>query len=177
MLVRATGDENDMRRVTLAFAAICLAASVAGCGNAYELATVRGRVLTCEGKPAAGGVVIFRPIDDPDVTGRPKGNPGREARGTVADDGTFTLTTIGIDPSPGAVTGRHNVTFQMPPSRRPVLLPDEKAGMSADEAAQVEADFASRPVYAPLPCSDQIQPAEVTVASGENDFEFKLPPK
>ncbi|MBI3462988.1 MAG: hypothetical protein HY000_07990 [Planctomycetes bacterium] len=165
-----------MRRIALALAASCLAA-FAGCSNPYELATVQGRVLTCEGKPAAGGVVIFRPIDDPEATGRKKGNPGREARGTVADDGTFTLTTIGIEPSPGAVTGRHTVSFQMPPTKKPVLLPDEKAGMSSEEAAQVEADFASRPVYPPLRCSDQIQPGEVTVVSGENNFEFKLPPK
>jgi hypothetical protein len=166
-----------MHRARLGPAAVCFAICLAGCSNQYELATVRGRVLTCEGKPAAGGVVIFRPMDDPEATGRPKGNPGREARGTVAEDGTFTLTTIGIEPAPGAVTGRHTVSFQMPPTRRPVLLPDEKAGMSAEEARQVEAEFASRPVYAPIPCSDQIQPAEVTVVSGDNDLEFKLPPK
>jgi hypothetical protein len=165
-----------MRRLKLGLAS-CLVALLAGCGNPYELATVRGRVLTCEGKPAAGGVVIFRPIDDPDATGRPKGNPGREARGTVGEDGAFTLTTIGITPAPGAATGRHTVSFQMPPTRRPVLQPDEKAGMSPEEIRKFEADYASRPVYAPLPCSDQIEPGEVTVVSGDNDFEFKLPPK
>jgi hypothetical protein len=41
----------------------------------------------------------------------------------------------------------------------------------------VEADFASRPIHPPLPCSDQIQPAEVTVTAAGDEFEFKLPPK
>src|SRR5262249_14138377 len=85
-----------------------LAASASGCGSgAYELAPVRGRVTTCEGKPAVGGVVTFQPIDDPAATNRKQGNPGRPARGTVEADGTFTLKTIGIDEKPGAVTGRH----------------------------------------------------------------------
>src|SRR5262245_14107867 len=102
-------------------AALCLAA-ICGCGaDPYRLVEVRGKVTTCEGKPAAGGVVVFYPIDDPEGTGRKAGNPGREARGTVGDDGTFTLTTIGMQPAPGAVTGRHRVAFEMPPTRRPSL--------------------------------------------------------
>src|SRR5689334_19333070 len=134
--------------------ALC-AALLCGCRHdPYRLVGVKGRVTSCDGKPAAGGVVVFSPIDEPEVTGRPKGNPGREARGTVAADGTFSLTTIGIRPAPGAVTGKHRVSFEMPPTSRPVLLPGEKAAMSADEIKKVEADFASRPVYSRLPCSD-----------------------
>jgi hypothetical protein len=151
---------------------------LAGCrGGAYQMAEVRGKVTTCEGKPAAGGEVIFYPVDAPGQTGRPGGNPGREAHGTVDEDGTFTLTTIGISPTPGAVTGPHKVEFKMPPTRRPTLSADDKASMTPDEIKKVEAELASRPVYAPLPCSDQIQPAEVTVKTGTNDFEFTLPPK
>jgi len=155
-----------------------LVALVAGCrGNLYELATVRGRVMTCQGKPATGGTVTFHPIDDPEATGRKSGNPGREARGTVGEDGSFTLTTIGITPAPGAVTGRHTVEFKMPSTKKPGLLSDEKESMSPDEIKKWEAEFAARPVYAPIPCSDQIQPGEVTVKSGTNEFDFKLPPK
>jgi hypothetical protein len=156
-----------------------LAASLStGCsGNLYPLAEVHGRVTTCEGKPAAGGTVVFYPVDAPEQTKRPKGNPGREARGTVNEDGTFTLTTIGISPQPGAVTGPHRVAFEMPSTRRPALLPEERAAMTPDEVKKVEADFASRPVYAAIPCSDQIEPKEVTVKPGKNEFDFKLPPK
>ncbi len=153
-------------------------ALLTGCGGGpYRLVEVRGKVTSCEGKPAAGGTVVFYPVDEPDATGRKAGNPGREARGTVESDGTFTLTTIGIPPRPGAVVGKHKVAFEMPPTRRPTLPAEDRASMTPDEAKKVEADFASRPVYAPLPCSDQIQPAEVTVKSSGNEFEFKLPPK
>jgi len=166
-----------MSRLPAAAIVLC-AALLSGCRHdPYRLVEVKGRVTSCEGKPAAGGVVVFSPIDEPEVTGRPRGNPGREARGTVAADGTFSLTTIGIKPAAGAVTGKHRVSFEMPPAGRPVLLPGEKAAMSPDEIKKIEADFASRPAYPPLPCSDQIQPAEVTVKNSGNDFEFKLPAK
>jgi hypothetical protein len=149
-----------------------------GCGtDPYRLVEVRGKVMTCEGQPAAGGTVVFYPVDEPDATGRKAGNPGREARGTVEADGTFSLTTIGIPPTPGAVVGKHKVAFEMPPTRRPSLPAEDRAGMTPEEIKKVEADFASRPVYAPLPCSDQIQPAEVIVKASGNDFEFKLPPR
>jgi hypothetical protein len=157
--------------------ALC-AALLCGCRhNPYRPVEVKGRVTSCDGKPAAGGIVVFSPIDDPEATGRPMGNPGREARGTVADDGTFSLTTIGTPPARGAVTGKHRVSFEMPPTKWPALLPEERAVMSPDEIKRLEADFASRPVYPPLRCSDQIQPAEVMVKDSGNDFEFKLPPK
>jgi hypothetical protein len=133
--------------------------------------------MSCEGKPAAGGVVVFAPIDDPDTTGRKQGNPGREARGEVAADGTFSLTTIGIPPKPGAVTGPHRVTFEMPTGRRPTLSAEDRANMTADEIKKNEAEFASRVVHPPLPCSDKIQPDQVTVKRDGNHFEFTLPPK
>jgi hypothetical protein len=160
--------------------AICLAVLVlsGGCGrDMYRPVEIRGKVTACDGKPAAGGTVVFYPIDDSGASGRPAGQPGREARGTVQDDGGFTLTTIGIPPRPGVVTGRHKVAFEMPPTRRPTLSEADKANMTPDEIKKNEADFASRPVYPPLNCSDQIEPAEVTVKASGDTFEFKLPPK
>src|SRR3954454_24517406 len=152
--------------------AALLVALLSGCkGDPYKLVAVTGTVTSCEGKPAAGGVVVFAPIDNPEVTGRKSGNPGREARGEVAADGTFTLTTIGIPPKPGAVTGPHRVTFEMPTGRRPGLSSDDEANMPADKIKKTEADFASRVVHPPLPCSDKIEPAEVTVKAAENHFE------
>ena len=95
----------------------------------------------------------------------------------VGEDGTFTLTTIGIRPAPGAVMGPHRVAFEMPPTRRPRLSAEDKATMTPEEIKANEADFASRKVYAPIPCSNQIEPAEVTVKADGNDFEFNLPPR
>jgi hypothetical protein len=153
-------------------------AAICGCrADPYQLVDVRGKVTTCEGKPASGGKVTFFPIDDPEGTGRKAGNPGRQADGIVAEDGTFTLITIGMKPAPGVVKGRHRVAFEMPPTRRPTLPAEDRASMTPEEAKKVEADFASRPVYPPVPCSDQIQPAEVTVKAAGDEFEFKLPPK
>ena len=155
----------------------CLTFLVGCKTDPYRLVEVRGRVTTCDGKPAAGGTVVFYPVDDPATTGRKGGNPGREARGTIADDGTFSLTTIGIRPAPGAVTGPHKIAFEMPPTRRPALSAEDKANMTPEEIQANEADLAGRKVYAPIPCRDQIEPKEVTVKADGNDFEFKLPPR
>ena len=157
---------------------VLASALLAGCkADPYKLVPVTGTVTSCEGKPAAGGVVVFAPIDNPDITGRKSGNPGREARGEVGADGTFRLTTIGIPPKPGTVTGPHRVTFEMPTGVRPTLPAGDKANMTPDEIKRIEADFASRVVHPALPCSDKIQPEEVTVKAQGNHFEFKLPPK
>ena len=151
---------------------------LAGCkADPYALVTVTGKVTTCEGKPAAGGTVVFYPVDDPDTTGRKKGNPGREARGTVTADGSFFLTTIGIRPERGAVAGKHLVAFEMPPTKRRAISGEDRANLSAEEVKKLEAEFASDPVFATIPCSNKIQPETVTVESGGGDFEFKLPPK
>lgn len=157
---------------------VCLGTLVGCRRDPYALVEVTGKILTCEGKPAAGGNVVFYPIDDSAASGRKAGNPGREARGTVHEDGTFSLTTIGIPPKSGAVAGRHNVGFEMPPTRRPTVSAEDKANMTPEEIKQNEADFASRPVFAAIPCSDQTDPDEVTVtAKGPNFFEFKLKPR
>src|SRR5688572_13849286 len=103
------------QRLALTTALLFIAVPLIGCGEGqYRLAHVEGKVTTCDGKPAAGGRVFFYPVDDPGTTGRPAGQPGREARGTVAADGTFTLMTIGIPEKPGAVIGKHKVAFEMP---------------------------------------------------------------
>jgi hypothetical protein len=162
-------------RVSILLVSLSIAAFFGCRPDPYGQVEVTGTIVTCEGKPAAGGTVVFYPIDDPASSGRKAGNPGREARGLVNDDGTFSLTTIGIQPKPGAVTGRHTVAFEIPPTRRPALSAEDKANMTPDEIQKNEADFASRKVYAPIPCSTEPEPAEVTVtAKGPNKFEFKL---
>jgi hypothetical protein len=120
-------------------------------------------------------VIVFQPIDAPEQTGRPAGHPGSAPRGTVGVDGTFTLTSV--DGKPGTLIGPHRVIFQMPPTKRPRLLAEEREGMSPEEIKAVEEEFSRRPVYPPLPCSANITPAEVEVKPGDNNFELSLQPR
>jgi hypothetical protein len=81
----------SLRKACRALALGGIVLSVWGCGsNLYELAEVTGKV-TCNGEPALGGWVIFEPIDAPEQTGRPPGEPGGVSRGIVKEDGSFTL--------------------------------------------------------------------------------------
>jgi hypothetical protein len=162
---------------------VLIGGQMMGCsGNAYRMATVRGRV-TCHGKPAVGGEVVFQPIDAPERTGRPKGQSGRPSRGTVGEDGTFTLTCDQVadgkpgEQAPGALVGPHRVLFKMPRTTRPALDADTKYVLSGAELKAEEERLAHLPVYPPLPCGDKITPGEVEVKPGENNFEFTLQPK
>jgi hypothetical protein len=166
---------------------VLIGGQILGCGgNPYRLATVRGRV-TCQGKPATGGEVVFQPIDAPEKTGRASGQSGRPSRGTVEADGTFTLTCDLIadgkpgESAPGALLGPHRVVFKMPRTTRPTMDADTRLVLSGPEhkaeLKAAEEALTRVPVYAPLPCSDKITPGEVEVKAGKNEFEFTLQPK
>jgi len=139
---------------------MCVAAI--GCGSsAYETAPVSGTVM-CGDKPATGGTVTFQPIDAPDKTGRPAGEPGRVSRGMVGEDGSFTLMTdpaAGQSPTAGAVTGPHRVSFILPQS-----TPWEMAGadksLPPEEQERIKAELAAKPVYPALDSDGTISPAE-----------------
>jgi len=62
---------------------------------------VRGQVFFL-GKPTAGALVLFHPLDDPDA-------PGPRPHGQVEQDGTFRLTTYEVDD--GAPAGAYVVTI------------------------------------------------------------------
>jgi hypothetical protein len=157
-----------------------LAVTAAGCGsNPYRTAPVSGTVM-CNGKPAFGGTIRFRPVDAPEETGRPPGQPGREAFATVEEDGTFTLmmdTAADATQAGGALIGRHEVIFESPRTK-PVPIPaDDREGLTAAEVQALRADIDRRyPVYQPLACSAEITPREVEVVAGQNVFEFTLSP-
>ena len=158
---------------------IALGAGVVGVGcgsNSYQMAAVSGRV-TCQGKPAAGGVVIFQPIDAPERTGRSAGHPGGASSGTVGADGTFTLKAQDGKSGDGALVGPHRVLFQPPPTKRPPITADDRSVLSPEELKALEQDIARRPVYPPLPCADKVTPGEVEVKPGKTEFEFTLQPK
>src|SRR4051794_40604635 len=98
-------------RARWVWAAACAAALTAtpGCRSPYAAAPVSGTVMTCEGKPAEGGVVTFTPLDDPGRTGRPAGHAGWASSGTVGPDGRFTLTALDGRSGDGALIGPHRV--------------------------------------------------------------------
>jgi hypothetical protein len=147
-----------------------------GCGSSiYEFAHVTGKV-TCDGKPAWGGVVVFEPLDAPEKTGRPKGQPGRRSQGQVEEDGTFTLTYApggGGAEVGGAITGPHRVTFIQPQST-PWKWNSQDDWLPADEKEKLKAELAARPVYPALSCGSTLSPAEVDVKAGGNTFDFTL---
>jgi hypothetical protein len=153
-------------------AALC-AVGLCGCANPYEQAPVSGRV-TCDGKPATGGTILFQPVDDPSRTGRPAGQPGTASSGVIGEDGSFVLTSVDPSLGEGALIGPHRLIFQAPPTKRPVLVADERAVMSAEEIAAAEEELARFRVYPPLACSETLEPGEVEVQRGENEFVFTL---
>jgi hypothetical protein len=168
---------KSLGRVTIAVGVAALSGLLTGCGsNAYQLAPVRGRV-TCQGKPAVGGVVTFMPINSPERTGRPAGYTGVASKGTVGADGTFTLTSLDGKSGAGALVGPHRVLFQPPPTRRPTLSADDRAAMSPEEIRAAEEANSRLPVYPPLPCGTDPTPGEVEVKPGDNEFTFTLQPK
>ena len=167
-----TNAASAVRR--LGFAAVSLA--LMGCGSSkYQFAEVTGKI-TCDGKPAWGGVVIFEPLDSPEKTGRPKGQPGRRSQGQVKEDGTFTLTYEpggGGSALDGAITGPHRVTFIQPQST-PWKWNPQDDWMPAEEKEKLKADLAARPVFPALSCGSGLAPGEVEVKAGDNSFDFTL---
>jgi hypothetical protein len=162
---------NHLPNSVLAIALLALAS--AGCGNLYQQAPVRGRV-TCDGQPATGGTIIFQPVDDPSRTGRPVGEPGIASSGVIGEDGSFELASIDPSLGEGAVIGPHQLIFQPPPTKRPVLVADERAVMSEAEIEAAEAELANFKIYPPLACSELLEPAAVEVQAGQNEFVFTL---
>lgn len=160
------------------FHVCCLAAVsvIYGCGaDQYPKAVVTGKVM-CGDKPAWGGVITFSPVDAPEQTGRPAGNPGGVSRATVQEDGSFRLEYEqrgASEPEDGAVIGPHRVTFILPMSETPKLTAEDLE-TSAEMQAQQRAYLESLPTYPKLACSSEITPSEVEVKEGDNAFDFSL---
>lgn len=168
--------QHGARKRRLGMLLVVGAAAMAGCGgDAYQLATVKGKIL-CNGQPAVGGMIVLDPIDDPKVTGRPTGEPGRASRAMVGEDGTFVLVidARGTEQATeGAIVGRHRVSFSLP-NTKPVAWNREDDWLPEDEKAKLKAEIALIKVFKPLACGAAISPGEVEVKPGANSFEFTL---
>lgn len=154
-----------------------------GCTSPYRFVKVSGKVLTCEGKPAAGGTIVFQPTDDAGKTGRPAGQPGRASRGVVGPDGSFTLTAdlVKGEATEGVLVGPHRVTYTMPPTERPILSGADKTKLAEWKGPEyvkgIEDEYARMVIYPQPPCSTTVSPDQVEVPPAGGTFEFKLQPK
>ena len=116
-----------MRNMPLGLAGLAVLL-LAGCkGAEYKTAPVKGKV-TSQGKPVTTGQIFFHPIEDKN---KPANRPGKAAFANLEKDGSFQLSTYGIND--GAVVGRHRVSYEGPDgeseegSPAPYLVPEDKA--------------------------------------------------
>ena len=168
------------RRVTTCIGIFALViVSTSGCGrDLYATVRVTGKVL-CEGAPATGGPVVFRPLEAPEKTGRPKNNPGQSATGVVNSDGSFSLSLPPIGSRKGrsgALIGPHEVLFRLPRTERRKLEPSLERLPPAD-FERLKAEIENEPIYAPLSCSRAIWPDTFDVKAGGNIANFVLLPE
>ncbi|SRR6056297_1407834 len=134
----------QMYRVLGLFALLSVAAL--GCGQAGPpLATVTGTV-TFENKPVEGGSIEFVPASG-----------GRPSMAITDAEGKYQVYYL--HNVPGAVLGRHKVRFQM--------------GAAAADVAE-EDQFSPPAAKQDVPENLTLNPAEVEVADGTNEFNFEL---
>ncbi|OWK43433.1 hypothetical protein [Fimbriiglobus ruber] len=100
------GKRGRSRGATWWAAVLAGALGLAGCGKPEPrpAAAVRG-VVTYQGVPLAGGMVVFAPC-------REKGTVGKSVSATVATDGGFRLAVEGAD---AVVPGWYRVALADPP--------------------------------------------------------------
>jgi len=90
---------------------IVAAASIAGCGQAYKIAPVSGRI-TLDGKPLANATVQFYPVAPPGT------DPGPTSIGHTNEDGRYSLALIDGG-TLGAMVGKHKVFITVNPKPDP----------------------------------------------------------
>ena len=140
---------------------ICIVSGA--CGPASpEMGDVNG-VVTFNGQTVSAGTVQFWPED------------GRPARGSIHEDGTFTLTTF--DSNDGALVGKHRVTIKATRS--------DDSGPTIESTAAEISHFSQKGAkriraarvdwLVPEKYSDvNTTPLEATVENGSNEIDFKI---
>jgi hypothetical protein len=148
----------DPLRRPIHFLSVCCLILLDGCGPRLPAtAPVHGKI-TLDGKPVALGRITFHPT------------AGRNALGTIASDGTYTLYTF--QPGDGALLGKHRVTIEATkitgPSAPKSLAEEQHGGIASSTLPQVEwivPQLYSRPETSPL---------EADVQPGANTIDFNL---
>jgi hypothetical protein len=106
---------NRLRRLAVTLPLLGLVLFSFSCADGRKpVYPVRGQVLDSKGKPAAGALVVFHPLDTDDVN-KPVAH--------VDDKGTFTLTTY--SEGDGAPAGKYAITLEWPVPRK---TPFDKEG-------------------------------------------------
>jgi hypothetical protein len=117
-------------RLLVPAAVLTSALATIGCGSsAPAVYAVRGRVVDAAGKPAAGALIVFHPVNGAAATDKVAPKPVA----TVAEDGTFSLTTY--VQNDGAPAGDYAVTITwIRPKKTPLDRegPDLLEGRYAD---------------------------------------------
>jgi hypothetical protein len=147
------------KRHRIPLTAVCSLVLLAGCGSRLPAtAPVHGKI-TLGGKAVASGKITFHPA------------AGRSALGTIASDGTYTLSTF--SPGDGALLGKNRVTIEATkitgPSAPKSLDEEQHKGVDGASLPQVEwlvPQVYSRPEKSPL---------EADVQPGDNTLNFDLP--
>lgn len=160
--------QHFRRQISMWSTLILLPAFLVGCGgSANEMTTtaVSGKVTFEDGPISGGGEIRFIPAQ------------GKAAAGTIGSDGTYKLSTYGVDD--GAILGEHRVEISQ------YLVLQEAKYASLPEGATTEDEAASQPVKEEVRVADEDlipevydsveSPLRATVTvDGENVFDFTL---
>jgi hypothetical protein len=112
----SVGQPAKTTRPVGALAVVGLAVLASSCGGGRKpVFPVRGQVLDAKGKPAAGALVIFHPVQ-PDPKGPPK------PVGRADEDGRFALTTY--KEGDGAPAGEYVITVTWPRPKKSPFEPE-----------------------------------------------------
>jgi hypothetical protein len=136
--------------------------AIAGCGSSDSTHSVSGTV-TVGGQPAAGALVLFHPVGE-------KTQFANKPYATVAEDGTYTLTTFSDRPDGGAPAGEYKVTIWWPGTAKAAAKSEvinlggesEKAVGAGEDRLKGKYNNAAT------------TPLKATVKSGSNSIPFEL---
>lgn len=151
-----------LRLCCLVLAVTVLLLSAGGCGSEVKKLTVHpvSGIVRFNGKPMkGGGAIIFFPKD---------GN-GKEASGTIAEDGTFTLKTY--EEGDGAAAGEYRVVIHQMTTKEPPISEDTGEAHGGPIETVAKKERIPR-VYG----SASESPLYTTVKEGPNDIPLEVKP-
>jgi hypothetical protein len=98
------------------------------------------------------------------------------SRGVVGEDGSVVLMTDARgthQPQSGALVGPHSVSILAPRTQALTMSPQDD-WMSDEEKATLKEELDKMRVYEPLECGTLVDPNQVEVSRGGNEFTFTL---
>lgn len=155
--------QTDLSQMRSSFFAACvvgLSILLTGCNQGPHTVPVHGTVKV-NGEPLSEGVVMFYPTS------------GRPATGQIAEDGSYTLTTL--EQGDGAMPGKYAVTIEAvevtESAPAPKSLEEEIAAGAAGAQPQAKIKWLAPEEYADRTTT----PLSATVVDGDNAIDFDIP--